>query len=137
MRATFASLTSRLVLITVVLVAAVSFLLGLATTLVLRSYLTGQLDPKVNDSLERAMAYYSRGAGGPPPGPTADPDGDDDVRGQGVDTLTAVYLSGGQHGEVLNPADDGLTRFKNLTTDQLGEPPGAPAHRGAHPAWLD
>src|SRR3954453_18371502 len=137
MRATFASLTSRLVLITVVLVAAVSFLLGLATTLVLRSYLTGQLDPKVNDSLERAMAYYSRGAGGPPPGPTADPDGDDDVRGQGVDTLTAVYLSGGQHGEGLNPADDGLPRFKNLTTDQLGELRDVPTDGESHTVSVD
>src|SRR3954454_25231388 len=99
MRATFASLTSRLVLITVVLVAAVSLLLGLATTLVLRSYLTGQLDQKVNDSLDRALASYTRGAGGPPPGPTADPDGEVDVRGQGVDTWPAVSLSGGQHGE--------------------------------------
>jgi len=137
MRATFASLTSRLVLITVVLVAAVSLLLGLATTLVLRSYLTGQLDQKVNDSLDRAMAYYSRGAGGPPPGPTADPDGDDDVRGQGVDTLTAVYLSGGQHGEVLNPADDGLTRFKNLTTDQLGELRDVPTDGESHTVSVD
>ncbi len=54
MRSAFASLTSRLVLITVALVALVSLLLGAATTLVLRGYLMGQLDGKVHGSLERA-----------------------------------------------------------------------------------
>ena len=137
MRATFASLTSRLVLITVALVAVVCLLLGLATTLVLRSYLTGQLDQKVQASLDRAMAYYNRGAGAPPPGPTGDPDGDGDVRGQGVDTLTAVYLAGDQHGQVLNPADDGRTRFKNLSTEQLGDLRDVPTDGSSHTVSVD
>lgn len=130
MRAAFASLTSRLVLITVSLVALVSLLLGLATTLVLRSYLTGQLDQKVHDSLERAVTYYNRGAA--PTGPPVDPDGDDDVRGQGVDTLTAVYLSGKQHGQVLNPAGVGRTQFQDLSAEQLGELRDVSTDEGPH-----
>ena len=45
------SLTSRLVLTTVVLVLAVSILLGAATTLAMRSYLRDQLDHQVEQAL--------------------------------------------------------------------------------------
>jgi two-component system OmpR family sensor kinase len=48
------TLTSRLVLTTVALVAVVSALLATATTLVMRDYLTDQLDAKVLRSTDRA-----------------------------------------------------------------------------------
>jgi two-component system OmpR family sensor kinase len=115
MRAAFASLTSRLVLITVVLVALVSVLLGLATTLVLRSYLMGQLDQKVHDALTRAVradVYGPNGPGGPP----IDPDGDGDVHGASVDTVTARYAGSTDRGQLLTAGG-----FRGLSSDQLDE----------------
>ena len=47
----FASLTSRLVVTTVLLVLVVSVLIGTATTVAMRSYLTDQLDGQVSESL--------------------------------------------------------------------------------------
>ena len=49
-----ASLTSRLVLTAVSLVALVSLLVGVATTLAMRDYLTDQLDDEVTAALDRA-----------------------------------------------------------------------------------
>jgi len=136
MRSAFASLTSRLVLITVALVALVSLLLGLATTLVLRSYLMGQLDQKVQDSLVRAVHYYNGDNPGPPPG--TDPDGDqDDVRGQGVDTLTARYVTAGAHGQVLHASGDGRTTFRELSSEQLGELHSVPTDGHPHTVSVD
>jgi len=130
MRTAFASLTSRLVLITVALVALVSMVLALATTLVLRSYLSGQLDAKVHDSLERAYTFYNSPSGGPPP---FDPDGDGDVRGQGVDTMTAWYRPGYQHGEVLAPGShEGDTQIEPLSDTQLDKLQDVPTDGQPH-----
>lgn len=52
MRGLFASLTSRLVLTTVLLVLAVSLLLGAATTLAMRSYLHDRLDEQVHQVVQ-------------------------------------------------------------------------------------
>src|SRR6476659_3321388 len=93
MRSAFASLTSRLVLITVALVALVSMLLALATTLVLRTYLMDQLDGKVQGSLQRAVDYYTHG-GGPPGSLPVDPDRDGDVHGNGIGTVSALFTAG-------------------------------------------
>ena len=49
----FATLTSRLVLTAVLLVALVSLVVGVATTVAMRDYLTGQLDAKVLQSASR------------------------------------------------------------------------------------
>ncbi|HEX4686013.1 MAG TPA: HAMP domain-containing sensor histidine kinase [Nocardioides sp.] len=122
MRAAFPSLTSRLVLVTVGLVALVSILLGLATTLVLRNYLMGQLDDKVDASLQlavRAEVNQLGGPGVPPP----DPDHDNDyVRGQGVNTLNARYVGSTAYGRVLTSGQtQGGTRFQELTASQLSE----------------
>ncbi len=71
----FASLTSRLVVTTVALVLVVSVLIGLATTLAMRSYLTNQLDGQVRESLRPAvMSATGR------PGP-----------GLGPDTLVGIF----------------------------------------------
>ena len=51
----FASLTSRLVVTAVALVALVSLLIGATTALAMRSYLTDRLDDEVAASLDRAL----------------------------------------------------------------------------------
>lgn len=56
----FRSLTSRLVLTTVVLVLAVSVLLGTATALAMRSYLHDQLDQQVRETLHQTVANAGR-----------------------------------------------------------------------------
>src|SRR3954449_3385404 len=113
----FASLTSRLVLITVALVATVSLLLALGTTLVLRSYLLNQLDDKVHGALERAAqadVFSQQGHGAPP----LDPDGDGDVRGNGVGTLTARFAGASAAGQVIG----GTVRSSPyLTPEQLNQ----------------
>jgi two-component system OmpR family sensor kinase len=58
------SLTNRLVLTAVGLVALVSILIAVATTIAMRDYLTDQLDDKVIGSTDRA----GRGPGAMPPG---------------------------------------------------------------------
>jgi two-component system, OmpR family, sensor kinase len=63
-----ASLTSRLVLTTVLLVLVVSVLVGAATTLVMRSYLLNQLDDKVQEGVRPAVLFATRPDGGPGPG---------------------------------------------------------------------
>jgi two-component system OmpR family sensor kinase len=136
MRTAFPSLTSRLVLITVALVALVSLLLGAATTLVLRSYLMGQLDDKVHASLELAIKAEVNGLGGP--GGPPDPDHDDYVRGQGVDTLTARYVGDTGYGQVLTPGKTlGGTRLQDLTSAQLSELQNVPIDGRAHTVSLD
>ncbi|HEX3930069.1 MAG TPA: HAMP domain-containing sensor histidine kinase [Nocardioides sp.] len=55
MRRAFASLTSRLVVTTVMLVLVVTLLIGTVTTFAMRSYLTGQLDQRVEASLGSAQ----------------------------------------------------------------------------------
>ncbi len=86
-----ASLTSRLVLTAVTLVAVISLLVGGATTLAMRDYLTGQLDDKVRASAARV----DPGPRGLPPGTAArDVDGARDVGNQEPGTLIAFPESG-------------------------------------------
>ncbi|KAA1378282.1 sensor histidine kinase [Aeromicrobium fastidiosum] len=62
------SLTGRLIVTAVALVAAVSVLVAFAATLVMRSYLTDQLDEKVTQSLGRAEFRADRVMPAPPAG---------------------------------------------------------------------
>jgi len=73
------SLTSRLVITAVTLVALVSVLVATATTLAMRDYLTDQLDAKVLGSTNRVV----RGPDLPDPGPVRPPRGDFDDPGFG------------------------------------------------------
>jgi two-component system, OmpR family, sensor kinase len=129
MRNAFASLTSRLVVITVALVAAVTILVAGATTLVLHRYLQDQLDQKVVDSLHVAAFPYRPGA--PPPG-AGDPDGDGDGRGQMDGTVSARWYDGGsgpytehvathESGQVtVGPLDQAqLTALSNVPDDGM------------------
>ncbi len=111
------SLTGRLVATAVALVAVVSLLLAAATTAVLRSYLTGQLDRELQESAARALGAYR---GGPAFPPDSDHDEDDHPErpeiesafGQGPGTVTAYLTDVGAAGQVLpttggrEPLDD-------------------------------
>ncbi len=84
------TLSSRLVITAVALVAVVSLLLGTATALAMRGYLSGQLDDEVRASLDRAqrspddsLPHHRRDDEGPPP---------DIPSGQRVGTVTAYFL---------------------------------------------
>jgi two-component system OmpR family sensor kinase len=91
-----ASLTGRLVVTAVALVAAVSLLIGVSATLVMRTYLTDRLDRQLAQSSQRAQDEFDRN----PPGFHPDNDADDDnfcgenpplARGQAAGSLTAVF----------------------------------------------
>jgi two-component system OmpR family sensor kinase len=64
------SLTARLVVTSVVLVALVGVLVAGSATLAMRSYLTGQLDGKVSDALRRTTGPQFQLGGGPGNGST-------------------------------------------------------------------
>ncbi len=90
----FRSLTSRLVLTAVVLVAVVCLLIAGATTLAMRSYLNGRLDDQVRESLAREIRE--------PRGP-----GDGPQRFSSVGSLRATYPQGLQAaGDVVADSDE-------------------------------
>jgi two-component system OmpR family sensor kinase len=67
------SLTSRLVVTTVALVAIASLLIGSVTTLGMRAWLTDRLDGDLSDTLRRVDAVPGLGGPGGPGGPSATP----------------------------------------------------------------
>ena len=117
------SLTTRLVVTAVALVALSSVLIGVVATFAMSTYLNDQLDDDVRASLGRAF-------GESPPMSFTDGPGREgpDGRGQGVGTLTARFQTDYRGGEVLvdtrgGPAqaedldDDVLDRLTDLPTD--------------------
>ncbi|MCW2845294.1 MAG: ATP-binding region, ATPase domain protein [Nocardioides sp.] len=117
----FASLTARLVVTTLALVAVISLLAGTATTLAVRSYLTGQLDSDVHATLERAQnaPSFPRDLGTHPA--SAGPGDLDDRRGQGVGTLTAQWFTDYPTpiGEVITEGDHGSAPLRKLSSAAL------------------
>ncbi len=110
-----ATLTGRLVLTAVGLVAVIGFLVSVTTTLAMRHYLTGQLDGQVRQGAERATRMLL--------GPGHDDrDGDDGPSpqfglGDQVDALTAVVTaSGATTGGLLTPTQDGPASLSALST---------------------
>ncbi|MDX6327450.1 MAG: two-component system, OmpR family, sensor kinase [Nocardioidaceae bacterium] len=112
MRFVPASLTGRLVLTVITLVAVGAFLVSTVTALAMHAYLNARLDQQVNDALERASRDYV-GAGSPAL-PTPGHDGDEgpgdgpgdgppvgEARGQGAGTVTAVFDTHGDRGNLL------------------------------------
>ncbi|MBB3041401.1 HAMP domain-containing sensor histidine kinase [Nocardioides soli] len=101
------SLTSRLVLTTVVLVLAVSMLLGAATTLAMRSYLRDQLDHQVEQALrlppaggpgaEVGMVRAIVPDGGSPRGDIVQPGARAEVSGAALEELVDVPADGTAH----------------------------------------
>ncbi len=107
----FASLTSRLVVTTVLLVLVVSVLIGTATTLAMRTYLTDQLDQDVKSSLSRAFGP----PGGPPSGIRSD--------AQAPGTLLAI-LGDNPSGQVISGERGAApTEVSAEALDQLAEVP--------------
>ena len=107
------TLTSRLVITTVLLVALTSVLIGTVTTLAMHSYLYGRLDDQVMQSLHRGPD----GNGiGPPPG-----------LGTEVRTVTGVYPDEGDATAfVISTQPDHRAVRKTVSskvTDQLDEVP--------------
>lgn len=94
-RDALASLTSRLVVTTVLLVLLVSVLIGTATTYAMRNYLTDQLDGQVNASLRLTVEAILDGR---PAGPGL---------GSEVGTLTALIPDQGDATVTVVSAGDG------------------------------
>ena len=129
-----ASLTSRLVITAVSLVALVSLLVGVTTSLAMRGYLNDQLDGDVAAALDRA-SHTEGGRGGAPSLPPIDRDGDGDgfraIPRQSVGTLMAVLDSSDDHAEVLTNDD-----VKPLGTEALAALADVPADRQGHTVEL-
>ncbi|WP_244931652.1 HAMP domain-containing sensor histidine kinase [Nocardioides sp. W7] len=131
------SLTSRLVITAVALVVVVALLVSVATTLALRSYLTGQLDNEVHSTLDRASRApgpIDRTFDGPP---GAIPGGDGDrpnVFGQGVGTLTAWFYADDEPGlgDVITEGSDGIASRQDLSTEALEILDGLPTDGTVH-----
>jgi len=107
------TLTARLVVTAVALVAIVVALTAIVTTFATRSHLTEQLDDDVRGSAERASRAYEQGLSRPPPGqPPVE------VRGQSVGTLTAFLVTDGQQwGDVI--VAEGVTADRRRLSDAV------------------
>jgi two-component system, OmpR family, sensor kinase len=118
LRDRFASLTSRLVVTTVVIVLLVSVLIGTVTTFAMRSYLTDQLDQDVHQALEREFGPGPQGFGSP------------------VGTVAAQFLDNGeQNGWVLQSGAD-RARPVTLDSDVLDELADVPTDGQPHTVSL-
>jgi two-component system OmpR family sensor kinase len=108
------------------------------TTLAVRSYLTSRLDDDVRATLDRAQhAPVLLPGSGAPPGRDRDDDGPEEVeerRGQGVGTLTAMWLAGapGPFGDVITAGSDGETDRHQLSSAALEEIDEVPADGRVH-----
>lgn len=124
------SLTGRLVVTAVALVALAAVLIGAATTLAMQRYLTDRLDAQLVGIAERGGAAVPRPPDGPGPaydgpGPGRGPGGDDGPEGlergpRSLGTLL-VDLSDGSGGIVS--ADDTLTALDAEDRARLAEVP--------------
>jgi two-component system OmpR family sensor kinase len=116
------SLTSRLVVTAVALVALVSVLVAVATTLVMNQYLTQRLDEQVHGVVERAANPDGHRPGGPDP-----TDGDDGAFGRGPqspDTLVAdVSPAHTQSGGILGASYSESTPLSDRALNQLDDVP--------------
>ena len=123
MRFPLASLTSRLVLTAVALVAVVCLLIATATTLAMRSSLMDRLDRDVRSSVVRAGDNDDDHDEGGPPRPPLD------SRYQGPGTLIASIGGGTTRGFVNSEERAGSTP---LSTSALQELSAVPADGGVH-----
>ncbi len=123
------SLTTRLVMSTVALVAGVSVLIALTVTLSMHAYLTERLDDDVRASLGRAFLGPGRDFGG---APTPDGDREADRGGQGVGTVTAALDSTDGYGTVIADSDRGPAELEQLSDEALDALRTTPADGEAH-----
>jgi two-component system OmpR family sensor kinase len=123
------SLTGRLVLTAVGLVAVVGIVVTALTTLGLRTYLLDQLDADVRGTAERAMSDPRMSMmEGSSHGPFTDWTTEPGPQGQGVDTLAAYALDNQGIGAVLEP-DGG---YQSLTLAQLQQLFALPSDGAIH-----
>jgi two-component system OmpR family sensor kinase len=125
------SLTGRLVVTAVALVALVSVLLAVATTAVLRSYLNDQLDGELTAAAGRAVGAYRGGPAFPPhdeddgrpegPGEHEGPE-IESAFGQASGTVTAYLTDLGPSGEVIT-SDGERESLDDAVLTALGEVP--------------
>ncbi|MDX6359339.1 MAG: two-component system, OmpR family, sensor kinase [Nocardioidaceae bacterium] len=121
----FASLTSRLVLTAVLLVAVVAVLIAGAATIGLHSYLSGRLDRDVQGSLNQSVgaAEHQAQTGGGPLKPPGDGDRDNQpFNGPRLEILTGV-ISPGLSGVEIHTADNEDKYLPASTVDMLGTVP--------------
>jgi two-component system OmpR family sensor kinase len=118
----FRSLTARLVLTTVALVALVCLLIAGATTLAMRAYLNGRLDDEVREAVSRTLTDR--------PGP-----GDEPRRFTAVGSLRANFPEGqAANGYVITAQGDEPPHREDLGSDQLATLDEIPADGDAHDA---
>ena len=121
------SLSSRLLVTVVGMVALVSILIGAAAALATRANLVGQLDARLQASADRAGHRSAEGSDGGPFGGPHDPD---DLGNQAPGTLVVLTADGSPQGKVLGSyAGSG----RALTAQQLA----ALDHVGTEPQSLD
>ena len=126
-RDALASLTSRLVVTTVLIVLLVTAVIGTATTFAVRSYLTDQLDQDVRDNLA-SMRFRLEGPQGLPAAPTVGEAGNGRPG-----SLQAIWSEDGQRaGQVSDQRSTGRVLAVRLSDTALAELAGLPA--GAEPA---
>ena len=130
-----ATLTGRLVVTTVLLVAVVGLTVSVLATVTMQSYLNGRLDQQLHSTLDRTTREFDRLPGGPPPS------GQGDLPvplGQGAGTLTAVFTDEGHRGDIIGEGkqvelpDAALTALVELPTDgnaRTMELPGVGTYR--------
>ncbi|MDN4171467.1 HAMP domain-containing sensor histidine kinase [Nocardioides sp. SOB77] len=120
------SLTARLVVTTTAIVLLVSLLVGTATTLAVRSYLTGQLDHDVERALDRSERTRETGF---PNGPEPGFGGPDRGPGDEVGTLSAGRyedMDPAWYGDVLVQRSGGAVDLVEITgavSDRLDRVP--------------
>jgi two-component system, OmpR family, sensor kinase len=122
------SLTSRLVVTAVALVAVTAVLIATVTTLAMRSYLYNRLDDQVHQSLNRVTD--PRGGDGPPGG-----------RGPGLGselrTVAGLYPeNGGTDRAVVLANDDGQVGPRSISTKATGQLGTVPADGEVHSVEL-
>ncbi|MER7248656.1 HAMP domain-containing sensor histidine kinase [Kribbella sp. NPDC000426] len=109
MRVAARSLSVRVAAAMVVLVAVMSLVIGALTTAAISSYLTKQLDGKVDAAQGRAIGGLKNG--GPPP---------DSPRGQDAGTVTA-YVQGSAKAGLVITAEGKLTQLSDQAMGVLSE----------------
>jgi two-component system, OmpR family, sensor kinase len=135
----FASLTSRLVLTAVLLVAVVAFLIAGAATLGLHSYLSGRLDSELRASLHQSVSGIEQHAQNPGSGPLGPPgDGDSDNRpfdGPRLEILNGVVSSSLSFASV-HTEEGSNQRLSSSTVTALGSvPPDGHGHDTPIPGY--
>lgn len=129
------SLTSRLVVTAVALVALVSVLVGTITTLAVRSFLTDQLDTDVQRSLQRVqtMPEFDRLPEGPDNPDFRPP-------GEAVDSLTVYDYDDyrpQRYGYVIQQDADGEVERRELSDDALEQLAEVPRDGESHRVDVD